>query len=190
MLSHKYILYLPRLGLIPLSPSSKVPSVGNIIYHCCGKPGNNSTECNLKDSTPKKDWYIHNSIQHYQENENYGVSETPKQELSSTNSHQRNRRSGQHGKKNQNNTFQNYQYADQKSGWNEFQRENDTPAKMVQHKQRHKPKHISNLENIIVLDSGSTTKRKFMNTDLVTNIKPIKIPFSMSTNAGTKKMTL
>ena len=61
---------------------------------------------------------------------------------------------------------------------------------MVQHKQRHKPKHISNLENIIVLDSGSTTKRKFMNTDLVTNIKPIKIPFSMSTNAGTKKMTL
>ena len=29
-----------------------------------------------------------------------------------------------------------------------------------------------------------------MNTDLVTNIKPIKIPFSMSTNAGTKKTTL
>ena len=38
----------------------------NIIYHCCGKPRHISTRCDLKYSTPNKDWYMHKIMQHHQ----------------------------------------------------------------------------------------------------------------------------
>ena len=45
----------------------------NIIFHCYDKPGNIISKCNLKDYTPKKDWYIHKAVNNYQEREDDGV---------------------------------------------------------------------------------------------------------------------
>ena len=61
---------------------------------------------------------------------------------------------------------------------------------MVQHNQHHKPKHVWNLYDRILLDSGSTIKVTFMNPDLVANIKPSKNPLHMSTNKGANKIIL
>ena len=44
-----------------------------IICHCCVRPRKIITECNLKYSTPMKDWYMNKTMLSYQENEDYGV---------------------------------------------------------------------------------------------------------------------
>ena len=51
-------------------------------------------------------------------------------------------------------------------------------------------KHKWNLDYVIILDYGYKTKGTLMNPDLANNIKPIKSPWYMSSNEGTKKMTL
>ena len=59
---------------------------------------------------------------------------------------------------------------------------------MVQHKKHHKPKHNWNLDDVIILNYGSTITVKYTNTDLVTNIKPIKSP--LHTRFGHQEMSL
>ena len=41
-----------------------------------------------------------------------------------------------------------------------------------------------------ILDTGSTIGATVMNPDLVTNIRPSEKPLLMSTNAGTKRLSL
>ena len=61
---------------------------------------------------------------------------------------------------------------------------------IVQQNQQHKPKQNWNLDNTIILDSGSTIKGTFMNIDLVASIKLRNIPLYMSTNVETKQISL
>ena len=58
---------------------------------------------------------------------------------------------------------------------------------MLQQKKHKKPNYHWNLEDIILLNSDSTIKGTFINTNLVTNIKHRKNPLHVSNNAGTKK---
>ena len=62
--------------------------------------------------------------------------------------------------------------------------------KNVQHKKHHKPKHNWYLDNVILLDSGSRIKLKFISPNLIKNIKPINSLLHVSNNKGTNKMTL
>ena len=62
--------------------------------------------------------------------------------------------------------------------------------KNLQQKKHHKYNHNWNLDDVIILDYGSTTKGTFMSPDLVTNIKPRNNPLHLSTNLGTNKTTL
>ena len=71
-----------------------------------------------------------------------------------------------------------------------FQRVYYTPVEIVQQNQQHKPKQNWNLDNTIILDSGSTIKGTFMNIDLVASIKLRNIPLYMSTNVETKQISL
>ena len=82
------------------------------------------------------------------------------------------------------------QHADHNAIYNGLQIINDTLVKMIQPNQQHKPKHNCNIENTILLGSGSTTKEIFMNPDLVNNINPSKSTLHISTNLGMKNITL
>ena len=73
-------------------------------------------------------------MQHYQENGDYGVSKMSEEDVSSANSQKSYRRSGQHGWQKQTKGGKTSQHADQNAGWNGYQRINNTPVKMAQHK--------------------------------------------------------
>ncbi len=46
------------------------------------------------------------------------------------------------------------------------------------------------LRDTIILDTGSTISGTMMNPDFVTSIRPATKPITMSTNAGTKRLTM
>ena len=49
---------------------------------------------------------------------------------------------------------------------------------------------FAKLKDVIILDTGSTIKATFMNSDFLTKIQPAKHPLIMSTNAGMKKLNI
>jgi len=49
---------------------------------------------------------------------------------------------------------------------------------------------LPNLQDLIILDTGSTIEGTFMNPDLVHDIRPSRRPIGMQTNAGTKRLNI
>ena len=78
-----------------------------------------------------------------------------------------------------------------RSEWSAFQQECEwewTDETGISHKQT--SELLPDLQDLIILDTGSTIEGTFMNPDLVHDIRPSKRPIGMQTNAGTKRLNI
>ena len=168
--------------------------------YCCGQSGHGSRDCPKRDSTPKDQWFVNRAMSHHQQsdarpdtdNDDSSVSdvddddrsvqsERSAQSTRSTSS--RNRRSG--GGNSRSNRSQNSWHGFQRRGYQGFCANNQVSF--------HKNKGMdmfSNLKDVLILDSGSVFQGTIGNPDLIANIRPSRYPMGMSTNAGSKTLTL
>jgi len=78
-----------------------------------------------------------------------------------------------------------------RSEWSTFQQECEwewTDETGISHEQT--SELLPDLQDLIILDTGSTIEGTFMNPDLVHDIRPSKRPIGMQTNAGTKRLNI
>ena len=152
--------------------------------YCCGDPNHIATHCHKRGTTKRADWWI-NEVnkahqQHLQNDDEGSVNddtddEEDEQSIQSTSTN----KSTLSNKSTSRNRRQN-----RRTNWSGFQRHH-----------RHfvgfqKGNKQTDLENVILLDTGSTLRATMMNPDFVTNIKMSKNPVGMHTNAGAKPLKL
>ena len=147
------------------------------ICYCCGKKGHRSDVCRKRAETPREQWHVNKAMTLWQEtgattqnrnsttqNQDDGGDETTDEEQSVT-SHQSTRRRG--SQKQPATWYQGFSF----------------------HK-KHNNLQNTNLEKVIILDTGSTIKGTIMNPDMVSNIGITKHPITMNTNAGKKILNI
>jgi len=162
----------------------------DLVCYCCGKKGDHrSNECKWETKVPKKDWFMKTgkvpamvkgsyaqAANDNDDNESEAsddnssiASERSSRSTSSTRSRSRTRRSG--GSRND---------AESEPGWSNF---------IVAETQLHQGDK-AHMRDVIILDTGSTINATIMNPDFLTDIHKAKVNLKMTTNAGTKELTL
>jgi hypothetical protein len=172
---------------------------GDLTCYCCRKKGHIAPNCEKRYTTPRSEWHVNRAMSHMQD----GADDTSKvtyenqpdhdsQSVRSTPStSSRGRRSGPTNNQSRQRDQTPGPSRDQNSnvGWSSFQRQefcSFQEAAIV----NNQGAKFSNLNDVILLDSGSTLGATFMNPDMVHDVKVTKMPISMATNAGTKRINL
>ncbi|MGL5936506.1 MAG: hypothetical protein ACRCZI_12910, partial [Cetobacterium sp.] len=166
------------------------------ICHCCGRKGHISPNCPKKDEIKKKDWHISKTMVAVQDADDddeaneASDSEAEEEEKSSRRSGRGRSKSRSRGRS-RSRTRDADESDDESSGWQAFQTGEwctFQAGKLVPEKKtgvqlanRTKP---TNLDRVIILDSGSTIKATFKTESMVGNIEKATIPLEMNTNGG------
>ena len=145
---------------------------GKPICYCCGKE-HFVTECKDKDKVPRSEWFANKSMQMYANNDNNNNNlGTTNNSNNSTNTNTNNNNSDSSNNNSNSNTTTNNNNNKQLK-WSGLQ--------LYQH-------NNFNLDNSIILDSGSTFS-SIKNKNLLFNINKAKHPINMKTNAGNNLIT-
>jgi hypothetical protein len=166
--------------------------------YCCGKKGNISPECDKRNAIPREQWHVNRAKQNLQEGNSTDDAHEVEADLSEDDesvqtvqfTSGQNCRSGttqaptRSGTPARSRTPTTTRNSHSIVRWSGFQfHERDCNVQEGEHLFTH-------LQDVILLDTGSTVNATFMNSDLVTNIRTTTTPISMTTNTGTKKLKL
>ena len=165
--------------------------------YCCGKKGHTSNDCPDKNTIPRSEWYVRRAVQHFQDDPGEYRPDTQDRNtipddnttISTQSTSSNNRRSGtptQNRNDSNNNRPRSWSSHQQQQG--AFQGYQHNWMKNA-YSNKQTTVNFAGLKNTILLDTGSTIHTG-TNQDFLTDIRVSKEPTSMSTNAGSKTLTL
>jgi hypothetical protein len=177
-----------KLNGVTLNQGGK--ELSHITCNCCGVKGHYSTGCPKIASIAPDKWFKPKNpvlAQGGMEPEDeQSEPETDTEQVRSGTSSNRNSRSRSRAHNRRNS--QEAEETDDEDGWAAVQvKSDDEPAQGLVLKQQSK---WTSLAGKIILDTGSTISATIMNPDFLTDIRPATKPMTMSTNAGSKRLSM
>ena len=165
-----------------------------MVCHCCGKTGHIAPKCNKRDEIPRKEWYVNKRLSMLADAEDKDKDSDDASE-DTTNTTRSNRRSG--GRRNRNASRgrarsrrdDDDEDEETDSNWSAFQTGGkivvETGTQLASKMKSKTDVRATNLNEVIVLDSGSTIKATFKTKSMVGNVQTAVKPLVMNTNGGT-----
>ena len=155
-----------------------------VTCYCCGKKGHVSPECEQRNKIPRDQWHANRAMQNLQnaDGTEASVDNTDSQMTDDTESLLTVRT----------NSSQNSRSAvpPARSTGREVVRWSGLQFQQDQMQEQRNDNSFAHLRDVILLDTGSTLKATFMNSEMVTDIKVSDAPISMATNTGKKLLGL
>jgi hypothetical protein len=178
--------------------------VSNLVCNCCGIKGHISPDCSKRTTIPPEKWFKPKVKKVFAQSADTDGEETENENTESevdqsTDDERASRRRSATPKRSKASRPRGKKKSTRDSvvddGWAAFTLWHEGPDDVyhqVQLKQQSQEasKWSSLLHDKIVLDTGSTISGTIMNPDFVTNIMSASKPITMSTNAGSKRLTM
>jgi hypothetical protein len=153
--------------------------------YCCGSPKHRCSKCPKKDSITREEWYDRKAArQHFQDDNNNSENESDDNKNDDDDSVQ----SDQSDRSNRSTRSTGSRRGG--SQWSGSRQHFQYQGSLITRKVFKQKGQLSNLKDVLILDSGSTLKATIANPDFCRDIRPAKSRVEMLTNAGKKSITL
>ena len=137
---------------------------GDVVCYICGKPGHKKPECPDANKIPRNKWHVNKAMSALQGKSEEGDEDADSDNESIKSSASTNSRSAR-GKKPPRTI------GDGWSAYQTYESVNSTMVTAMVHKQTKACNHgLTNMNNVILLDTGSSIGGMFMNPDMVVGI--------------------